>query len=804
MSTTIRRRKVPSRRRKDGLIRYAKDNTSQNGEDGIIARLFKFIPTSTEVNCKEDNAVDRWCVDVGAWDGEHLSNTNSLLIPPRNDDISTHSSPPFNDDKDTTYGNNTKIRWKGVLIEGDDEKFKKLSSLHKSLGNVCINKMVSCLQRSHNNLPNILHQLERKEMNSKQHTSFLPVTLPKDFDLLNIDVDGADFWILHSLLHSEFEYRPKVLCIEFNPTMPHSLIYIQPRSDHTKHRHGSSLAALVELAESFDYVLVETTLYNAFFVDQSLYEKYLKGCEVKANDIESLHEMSMGTELYQLYNGTIVLHGCKKLLWHRVPMNQENMQVLPKSEREHFPFAPGSINEDMKGIDCDGIKSKIHTVGGVESLSQDNMSKLQLQDEETYQEAIDMSPYTESYRAKLPNDDSKSLCAKQLLSQLMNDGFALIKGTGLSPKICQSALEATKSFLNDAPESVRRSCLTKDRARRGYSPQNSENFASLIGKKSDNDLVRKFRVGPCGGSNTINSNSLLQPNIFPSTKIWPDADKFQSAVEECEFQYIHTPLSRLTHLILLVSFIFLFLVLKDYKKIRNISQNVILAICDSLIDSYPHLEQFLRPLSSLSRINDACIRGDTPSESECKEESSSHDASILTLLNYRKGARHQGKKPLVAAHTDIGVITILLFDSGNSAVLQRAEGSQHENHIHETVGCNDGKTLFSGETNWIDVTLPHQTLPYHDPVFVVNIGECLTELCQGILPSTLHRVMPKKIGNDECRSCLALFLGLKPEEKLIFPGTGFHKNEERERTFEEWRRERIAKAAEVLRSKSSS
>ncbi len=38
------------------------------------------------------------------------------------------------------------------------------------------------------------------------------------------------------------------------------------------------------------------------------------------------------------------------------------------------------------------------------------------------------------------------------------------------------ALQATHYFLQDAPEAVRRSYLTKDRARRGYSPQNAENF----------------------------------------------------------------------------------------------------------------------------------------------------------------------------------------------------------------------------------------------------------------------------------------------------------------------------------------
>ena len=49
---------------------------------------------------------------------------------------------------------------------------------------------------------------------------------------------------------------------------------------------------------------------------------------------------------------------------------------------------------------------------------------------------------------------------------------------------------------------------------------------------------------------------------------------------------------------------------------------------------------------------------------------------VYTLLGYQYGSRHKkGSKgymrPLVAAHTDVGVITVLLYDSGKCATLQR-------------------------------------------------------------------------------------------------------------------------------------
>jgi hypothetical protein len=88
---------MPSLRRQDGLIRFGKDNTSQSGEDGIISRLFSLI---------DDSSGPRWCVDVGAWDGKHLSNTYSLLHHPTE-------------------------KWSGLLIEADAEKFNDLCNLYK-------------------------------------------------------------------------------------------------------------------------------------------------------------------------------------------------------------------------------------------------------------------------------------------------------------------------------------------------------------------------------------------------------------------------------------------------------------------------------------------------------------------------------------------------------------------------------------------------------------------------------------------------------------------------------------------------
>lgn len=45
----------------------------------------------------------------------------------------------------------------------------------------------------------------------------------------------------------------------------------------------------------------------------------------------------MGTGLYQLYDGTLKVHGCKKLLWHRKPIDERKLQMV---DDRRFPFAP--------------------------------------------------------------------------------------------------------------------------------------------------------------------------------------------------------------------------------------------------------------------------------------------------------------------------------------------------------------------------------------------------------------------------------------------------------------------------------
>jgi len=676
MATIRRREDVRTLRRRDGLLRYASNVTSQNGEDGILRRLMELVvhgkTCCSHCGCdeNEDNRLCHHLVDVGAWDGKHLSNTYSLLVDGRRGGA------------DSAKG----CLWKGILVEADEERFQELQRLHEGLGNTCVKRMVSGIEGSDDSLGGILQK-------------FGPlIALPDNFDFLCIDIDGSDYWVWQNLLESR-RWRPKVVCIEFNPTIPNDIIYVPPNDDSI--RHGCSLSALVELGRSHAYVLVETTLFNAFFVEEELYRRYLTEV-VPDTSIEALHETTMGTSLYQLYDGTIKLAGCRKLLWHRLPIDEESLQVVPVNQRQ-LPFAPQGAN--LASFDASIV--------------------------------VDTSSYCRSDDATVRSspeilEEQQRMCSAALLEYLLRDGFCYVRGTGIAASLCRDALQVTNAFLQEADESVRRSCLTRDRARRGYSPSCTENFASLLGKEGPNDLVRKFRLGP-PSSTDDRASSLLQPNVWPTAEDWELAPRFRSVIEAY------------------------------YRGVCKAAHGVVEAICAGLLLERPELARplapIMRPVEADSSLDDNVLRCMT--------------TSILTLLGYRAGSRHKGKNkgPLVAAHTDVGVITVLLFDDGTCAKLQRR--------------TSDG---------WVDVTLPRQVPD--DPIFVINVADCLSELSGGRLPSTVHRVVASGTRRSDNRrptprNCCALFVGLDPIKQLELPGG-------EKMPYEEWRKRRIARAQGFL------
>ncbi len=97
-----------------------------------------------------------------------------------------------------------------------------------------------------------------------------------EIDILSIDVDGVDYYILENL-----KTRPKILCIEYNFWFGNELKCSIPYSENFKWEIGSpysgaSLNAICSLASSKDYHLValESSSVNAFFIRGDLKDKF--------------------------------------------------------------------------------------------------------------------------------------------------------------------------------------------------------------------------------------------------------------------------------------------------------------------------------------------------------------------------------------------------------------------------------------------------------------------------------------------------------------------------------------------------
>ena len=165
---------------------------SQNGEDGIVERIFQLIGTETKT-----------CCEFGAWDGVHLSNTRKLFLE----------------------------GWSGLLIEADPKRFKKLKTNYSG------NDRVKCLCR-------LVAGAGDLELALSQN-GFLAA-----LDILVIDIDGLDYYILEGL-----KSRPRVICVEVNAGHSPKSSSALPR-DLAATGIGQPLVAFCRLCNHLGYRLI--------------------------------------------------------------------------------------------------------------------------------------------------------------------------------------------------------------------------------------------------------------------------------------------------------------------------------------------------------------------------------------------------------------------------------------------------------------------------------------------------------------------------------------------------------------------
>ena len=206
--------------------------------------------------------LDKWCCEFGAWDGVHLSNTCNLI---RNHNYSA------------------------VLIEGDQVKVDLLNSNFPQSSVIKVCKFVHFEGET---LENIL--------------SSTPIIRDFIFESLTI-------------------YKPKIICIEFNQTIPNSVDFVQPKSFSVK--QGSSARAISRLAASKGYQVVFATNSNLILVRNDLVKFVI-------DSVPSLVELNPAGNnpqyIFVGYDGTILSNKSEiNLVWHGLIVDVNSIQYLP-------------------------------------------------------------------------------------------------------------------------------------------------------------------------------------------------------------------------------------------------------------------------------------------------------------------------------------------------------------------------------------------------------------------------------------------------------------------------------------------
>ena len=248
---------------------------SQWNEEEIIESLIKQLKFR-----------DNWCVEFGALDGIFGSNTFNL--------IKNH-------------------KYNSVLIEASIKKFNLLKKNMEPYNSILFNEFITFEGR--NTLDNILKK----------------TSIPIDFDFLSIDIDGNDYWIFESINL----YKPKIICIEFNHTIPNEVEYVQPRD--FKIKRGASAYSLIKLATIKSYQLVEVTTTNLIFLRKDIFSKL----QLKTKSLDDLRDDSKWRVFsFTGYDGTIIQSSSLRNPWLAFSLSKERIQILPFFLRKY----PGDCN----------------------------------------------------------------------------------------------------------------------------------------------------------------------------------------------------------------------------------------------------------------------------------------------------------------------------------------------------------------------------------------------------------------------------------------------------------------------------
>lgn len=188
---------------------------SEAGEDGALEYLLGHLGRVTRLA--------RFAVEFGAGDGRHLSNTYRLVVAGG---------------------------FAGVYIESDPAAYRALEA------NMRAHPAVRCLHRRVGTRgPEALDAILDE------------ATVPVDFDVLSIDIDGGDYHVWRGLER----FRPKIVVVELNFRIKPGIAAIdEPGTPFVWGVSGTGISPMRELGAAKGYGLVGNIGCNALFLRNDL------------------------------------------------------------------------------------------------------------------------------------------------------------------------------------------------------------------------------------------------------------------------------------------------------------------------------------------------------------------------------------------------------------------------------------------------------------------------------------------------------------------------------------------------------
>ena len=140
--------------------------------------------------------------------------------------------------------------WRAILIESDEDHCRQWNEMNR--GNIEIH--CAEIKYNHNGLQQLLYD----------------INAPRDIDVFFFDIDGGEYQLLNGLT----EFRPKIICVEYDNSYPLSIEFIPTQ---IRHNSQASSRAMYNLMTSKGYTYLRSFFQDHIFIANEVLHE-IKAC----------------------------------------------------------------------------------------------------------------------------------------------------------------------------------------------------------------------------------------------------------------------------------------------------------------------------------------------------------------------------------------------------------------------------------------------------------------------------------------------------------------------------------------------